>query len=165
MAAEHKVEGEAVLLLKNFDDCRPVMSEDITEEAVVLFVSGESLPLVVEFNQDTGQKFFSGEIKSHLLAFLSGKAESHADDVAMIAGIAKDHRSWVGTRSIARAANLASFLSLPGAPQDSTIKDVYLAVFLPHGTLDRCQARSESEAGEDEAREVEQEAEGCGADL
>ena len=44
MAAKHKVEGEAVLQLKNFDDCRPVMSEDITEEAVVLFVSSKSLP-------------------------------------------------------------------------------------------------------------------------
>ena len=44
VAAKHKVEGEAVLLLKNFDDCRPVMSEDITEEAVVLFVSSKSLP-------------------------------------------------------------------------------------------------------------------------
>ena len=92
VAAEHKVEGEAVLLLKTFDDGRAVLSEDITEEAVVLFVSSESLPLVVEFNQDTAQKIFSGEIKSHLLAFLSGKAESHTDDVAMIADIAKDHK-------------------------------------------------------------------------
>jgi len=92
VAAEHKVEGEAVLLLKTFDDGRAVLSEGITEEAVVLFVSSESLPLVVEFNQDTAQKIFSGEIKSHLLAFLSAKAESHADDVAMIADIAKDHK-------------------------------------------------------------------------
>ena len=52
----------------------------------------ESLPLVVEFNQDAAQKTFSGETKSHLLAFLSDRAGYHADDVAMIIDIAKDHK-------------------------------------------------------------------------
>merc|ERR1712130_525181 len=45
VAAEHKIEGEAVLLLKTFDDGRAVLAEDITEEAVAAFVAGESLPL------------------------------------------------------------------------------------------------------------------------
>ena len=82
VAAEHKIEGEAVLLLKTFDDGRAVLSEGITEEAVASFIAGESLPLVVDFNQETAQKIFSGDIKSHLLAFLSAKADSHADDVS-----------------------------------------------------------------------------------
>merc|ERR1712180_532950 len=64
VAAEHKIEGEAVLLLKTFDDGRAVLSEGI----------------------------FSGDIKSHLLAFLSAKADSHADDVAMLQGIAKENK-------------------------------------------------------------------------
>jgi len=92
VAKEYKVEGDAVLLLKSFDDGRAVLSEGITEEAVSKFVSSESLPLVVEFNQETAQKIFSGEIKSHLLAFLSKKAESHADDVAMIKSIATENK-------------------------------------------------------------------------
>merc|ERR1712121_595058 len=92
VAAEHKLEGDAVLLLKTFDDGRAVLSEGITEEAIVSFVSSESLPLVVDFNQETAQKIFSGEIKSHLLAFLSAKAESHADDVAMIKTIATENK-------------------------------------------------------------------------
>merc|ERR1712055_1210782 len=92
VAAEYKIEGEAVLLLKTFDDGKAVLSEGITEEAVSKFVSSESLPLVVEFNQETAQKIFSGEIKSHLLAFLSKKAESHADDVAMIKSIATENK-------------------------------------------------------------------------
>merc|ERR1712107_414872 len=37
-------------------------------------------------------KIFSGDIKSHLLAFLSAKADSHADDVAMLQGIAKENK-------------------------------------------------------------------------
>merc|ERR1712179_604044 len=92
VAAEHKIEGEAVLLLKTFDDGRAVLAEDITEEAVAAFVAGESLPLVVDFNQETAQKIFSGDIKSHLLAFLSVKADSHADDVAMLQSIAKENK-------------------------------------------------------------------------
>merc|ERR1712147_548635 len=35
---------------------------------------------------------FSGDIKSHLLAFLSVKADTHADDVAMLQGIAKGNK-------------------------------------------------------------------------
>ena len=83
VAAEHKIEGEAVLLLKTFDDGRAVLAEDITEAGVAAFIAGESLPLVVDFNQETAQKIFSGDIKSHLLAFLSAKADSHADDVSI----------------------------------------------------------------------------------
>merc|ERR1712215_336787 len=83
VAAEHKLEGDSVLLLKTFDDGNAVLSEGITEEAITTFVSSESLPLVVDFNQETAQKIFSGEIKSHLLAFLSAKADSYADDVTM----------------------------------------------------------------------------------
>merc|ERR1712121_467112 len=60
VAAEHKIEGEDVLLLKTFDDGRAVLAEDITEAAVV--------------------------------AFLSVKADSHADDVAMLQGIAKENK-------------------------------------------------------------------------
>merc|ERR1712106_961703 len=92
VAAEHKIEGEAVLLLKTFDDGRAVLAEDITEAAVAAFIAGESLPLVVDFNQETAQKIFSGDIKSHLLAFLSVKADSHADDVAMMQSIAKENK-------------------------------------------------------------------------
>merc|ERR1712032_1160827 len=92
VAAEHKIEGEAVLLLKTFDDGRAVLAEDITEAAVAAFIAGESLPLVVDFNQETAQKIFSGDIKSHLLAFLSVKADSHADDVAMLQGNAKENK-------------------------------------------------------------------------
>jgi protein disulfide-isomerase A1 len=90
VAAEHKIEGEAVLLLKTFDDGRAVLAEDITEAAVAAFIAGESLPLVVDINQETAQRIFSGDIKSHLLAFLSAKAD--ADDVAMLQSLAKENK-------------------------------------------------------------------------
>ena len=55
-------------------------------------MASESLPLVVDFNQETAQKIFSGEIKTHLLVFSSHKAEDHADKVAIISGIAKENK-------------------------------------------------------------------------
>ena len=54
-----------------------------SEAAVAAFIAGESLPLVVYFNEETIQKIFSDDIKSRLLAFLSAKADSHADDVSI----------------------------------------------------------------------------------
>ena len=78
--------------MKTFDDGRAVLAEDITEAAVAAFIAGESLPFVVDFNQETAQKIFSGDIKSHLLAFLGVKADSHADDVAMVQSIAKENK-------------------------------------------------------------------------
>ena len=78
--------------MKTFDDGRAVLAEDIAEAAVAAFIAGESLPFVVDFNQETAQKIFSGDIKSHLLAFLSVKADSHADDVAMLQSIAKENK-------------------------------------------------------------------------
>merc|ERR1711910_249420 len=90
--AEYGVEGEAVLLLKDFDDGKAVLSEGITEESVAAFVSSESLPLVIDFNHETAQKIFSGEIKSHLLVFSSAKAESHADTLALLREVAVENK-------------------------------------------------------------------------
>merc|ERR1719400_1815000 len=64
----------------------------ITEEAITKFVSGNALPLVVEFSQETAQKIFSGEIKSHLLLFVSAAAEDYSVKVDIAKGIAKDYK-------------------------------------------------------------------------
>jgi protein disulfide-isomerase A1 len=64
----------------------------VTEEAIVLFLSGNAIPLVAEFNQETAQKIFSGEIKSHLLLFISSAAEDFSAKVDIAKAIAKDHK-------------------------------------------------------------------------
>ena len=96
IAAEHKVKGEAVLPLKTFDNGSIIPSGGIIEKAVVLSVSSESL---------------SGEIKSHLLAFLSAKAGSHTDDVAMAADIAKDHKRILEFFDIPEAENIKALVA------------------------------------------------------
>merc|ERR1711936_1254181 len=71
IAAEYKVEGDAIVLFKKFDEGRNDLTEGLTDvEGITKFVASSALPLVVEFNQETAQKIFSGEIKSHLLMFL-----------------------------------------------------------------------------------------------
>jgi len=89
---EYKVAASGIVLFKNFDEGRNDLEGEVTEEAIVKFVSGNALPLVVEFNQETAQKIFSGEIKSHLLLFLSASAEDFSAKVDIAKGIAKDHK-------------------------------------------------------------------------
>jgi len=88
--AEYKAAG--VVIFKNFDEGRNDLEGEVTEESVATFVAGNSLPLVVDFSQDTAQKIFSGDIKSHLLLFMSAAAEDHAAKVEIARGIAKDHK-------------------------------------------------------------------------
>jgi len=84
---EYEVTGDsAVILLKKVDDPKVVFDGEITSEAIVRFVKTESLPLVIEFNHESAQKIFGGEIKNHLLVFIG---KSHAD-VEKITGAARD---------------------------------------------------------------------------
>merc|ERR1712018_73274 len=90
--SEYGVEGEAVVIVKTFDDGKAVLTEGITEEEVAKFVSAESLPLVVDFNHETAQKIFSGEVKSHFLLFSSAKADDHEDKLEKMRAMAKSSK-------------------------------------------------------------------------
>merc|ERR1712227_748363 len=89
---ENKVEKDGVVLFKKFDEGKAVYEGSVIEEEVTKFISGNALPLVVEFNQDTAQKIFSGEVKSHLLMFMSASAEDFSAKVDIAREIAKDHK-------------------------------------------------------------------------
>ena len=56
----------------------------MTEENIAKFISSESLPLVIDFNHETAQKIFSGEVKSHFLMFSSAKADDHEEKVSRL---------------------------------------------------------------------------------
>merc|ERR1712223_2318778 len=96
IAAEHKVEGDAVVLFKKFDEGRNDLTEGLTDvEGVTKFVASNSLPLVVDFNQETAQKIFSGEIKSHLLMFLSKSSDEYAAQHATASKLAKEFKGQI----------------------------------------------------------------------
>lgn len=85
----------SVVLFKQFDEGKVVFDGEATEEAVKKFVSSQSLPLVIDFNHDSAQKIFGGEIKSHLLMFLSKEA-GHLDKYVEVArSVAKNYRDQV----------------------------------------------------------------------
>merc|ERR1712241_253864 len=89
---EYKVEKDNVVLFKKFDDGRNDLEGEVTEEALAKFISGNALPLVVEFNQDTAQKIFSGDVKSHLLLFLSASSEEFTAKTDIAREIAKEYK-------------------------------------------------------------------------
>lgn len=73
---EYKISGDAVVLFKKFDDGRVDLVEDLAKDKIVTFVKENSLPLFIEFNQQSAQRIFSGELKNHLLIFMSKEAEN-----------------------------------------------------------------------------------------
>lgn len=51
-----------------------------------------AVPLVVEFNHETAQQIFKGLIKSHILFFMSKKADEYEANHKVILGLAEKHR-------------------------------------------------------------------------
>merc|ERR1712038_340696 len=92
VCSEYGVTGEGVVMVKTFDDGKATLTEDLTEENIAKFVGSDSLPLVIDFNHETAQKIFSGEVKSHFLMFSSAKAEDHADKLEKLRSLAKKYK-------------------------------------------------------------------------
>ena len=93
VATENKVDAQSIVLFKKFDEGRNDLAEGLTDtEAIGKFVAANALPLVVDFNHETAQKIFSGEIKSHLLMFLSKGAEEYKGYHETATKIAKDFK-------------------------------------------------------------------------
>merc|ERR1712088_253948 len=92
VCSEHGVSGEGVVVLKTFDDGKAILTEDLTEENISKFITAESLPLVIDFNHETAQKIFSGEVKSHFLMFSSAKADDHADKLEKMRAMARSSK-------------------------------------------------------------------------
>lgn len=74
---------------------KAVFEGTLDEASLKKFVSAQAMALVVDFNHDSAQKIFGGEIKSHLLMFLSKEA-GNFDKVTEIAKtVAKKFREQI----------------------------------------------------------------------
>jgi len=95
--AEYEITEDAVVVFKKFDEGRnDLTGEDLTDaEKMTKFVAASSLPLVVDFNHETAQKIFSGELKNHLLMFLSYKSDEYKNQRETATKIAKDYKGQV----------------------------------------------------------------------
>lgn len=75
---ELKAKPDTVILLKKFDEGRnDIESGKLTEAGIKEFIQANQLPLVSEFNQETAQKIFGGDIKVHNLLFASKKSDKY----------------------------------------------------------------------------------------
>jgi protein disulfide-isomerase A1 len=72
---EYGVKKDMIVLLKKFDEKRVDYDGKVEKAAVSKWIHGNSLPLVSEFTQEAAGKLFSGEIKSHMLLFVSTKSD------------------------------------------------------------------------------------------
>lgn len=85
----------SIILFKQFDEGKAIYEGETTEAAIKQFVVVQSMPLIVDFNHDSAQRIFGGDIKSHLLLFLSKEA-GHVEKIAEPAKeIAKSFRDKV----------------------------------------------------------------------
>ena len=91
----NKVEKDGVVLFKQFDEGRNDYDGKADADELTKFVNANSLPLVIQFNHDTAQKIFSGEVKNHLLLFVSEKADAFPAQKEMAAKIAADYKGKV----------------------------------------------------------------------
>jgi len=91
----NKVAKDGVVLFKAFDEGRNDYDGATDTEELTKFINANSLPLVIEFNHDTAQKIFSGEVKNHLLLFVSTKSDDFPAQKAMAGKIAADYKGKV----------------------------------------------------------------------
>jgi len=88
---ELKFTGDSGLVLfKKFDEGRNDLFEgELTVESMKTFIHANQLALVTEFNQETAQKIFGGDIKVHNLLFASKKADATKGQLAEFTEAAK----------------------------------------------------------------------------
>lgn len=74
---ELEVKGDAIVLFKKFDEGRNDLTSGLDEAAIREFIQANQLPVIVDFNAETAQKIFGGDIKVHVLLFNSKKSNDN----------------------------------------------------------------------------------------
>jgi protein disulfide-isomerase A1 len=92
---KYETEAGKVILFKQFDEGKAVYDGEFKEGALRNFVQAQAMPLVVDFNHDSAQKIFGGDIKSHLLFFLSKEAGHFEKYAEPAKEIAKNYREKI----------------------------------------------------------------------
>jgi len=91
----HEVEGDKIVLFKQFDEGREDFDGKYEVAEISTFVTTNSLPILVEFNGETANKIFGGDIKRHMVLFLSSKSEDFKTQSELATKIAKDHKGKI----------------------------------------------------------------------
>ena len=100
---------QLVSFVAQFDDGRVDLTQDLNAASIKEFITGNRLPLVTEFTQESAPKIFGGDVKNHLLLFVSKKSDSFQDKYDVFKTLAPNFRGKVG--GIIFLINLSSYLS------------------------------------------------------
>jgi protein disulfide-isomerase A1 len=92
---KYETESGKVVLFKQFDEGKAVYDGAFDDDSIKKFILSQAMPLVVDFNHDSAQKIFGGDIKSHLLLFLSKEAGHYEKYAEPAKEIAKEHREKI----------------------------------------------------------------------
>lgn len=95
VSGNYEAQDGSIVLLKKFDEGQVKYEGEAAESNLKKFVQSNSLPLLVEFNHETAQKIFGGEIKSHLLLFLNKGDETYEKVTEAARSVAKPFREQV----------------------------------------------------------------------
>ncbi|XP_045766716.1 protein disulfide-isomerase [Maniola jurtina] len=91
---ELEAQPNDVVLFKNFEDPRvKYEGAEFNEDLLKTWVFVQSMPTIVEFSHETASKIFGGQIKYHLLLFLSkknGDFEKYLDELKPVAKTYRD---------------------------------------------------------------------------
>lgn len=91
----HEVDGDKIVLFKQFDEGRNDYDGKYEVEEISKFVRANSLPIFVEFTGETAQKIFGGEIKKHLVLFLAGSSDDFPTQKELATKVASEHKGSV----------------------------------------------------------------------
>lgn len=64
-----------MLFVSQFDDGRVDLTDEFDSKSIRDFIAANRMALVTEFTQEAAAKIFGGEVKNHLLLFISKKTE------------------------------------------------------------------------------------------
>ena len=78
---QYNVQGEALVLFKQFDEGQNVLSGSLTDNEMIEFIKLHKYPLVPEFDQPTAQRIF-GENKNAILLFKSNDQQNGQNEEA-----------------------------------------------------------------------------------
>ncbi|OWR55527.1 protein disulfide-isomerase [Danaus plexippus] len=98
---EMEAKAGDIVLYKKFEDPQVKYdAEELNEDLLKNWVFMQSMPTIVEFSHETASKIFGGQIKYHLLLFLSKKDGHFEKYIDELKPVAKNYRDKIMTVSI-----------------------------------------------------------------
>lgn len=90
-----KIVKQEFFAVFQFDDGRADLTEGFDAKSIRDFINANRLALVTEFTQEAAGKIFGGDVKNHLLLFVSKKSEDFKAKYDTFKEVASDFKGKV----------------------------------------------------------------------